>query len=200
MKYNRFVNQNMVDFVLTVYGDINESLYTFMNEVGYTHYDDFISNYTKNYELTVDTNDINTTYENSKIVISSEDEGKIVESEFICKTHLASKTTLSFGFSGDFNEDFGIDFQQGTVIAGYEGMDLYVYVEISNIGNKSDTTTGYFSCTGYDDIPYSVTIQPKTTKRIYAIFPNQIFGDKTVNVTGICTDELTINIRQRSGD
>jgi len=190
-KHIKYPTQNIIDFVISNYGDISY-LFKFMDEAGYTNYDDFDNDTSKTLYIEGVDNETTSTYRKESYVVSSI--SKINNyAQLICNGDLAVKTLVGGDFNDDFNNDFNKDNLE-TITVGYEGMTIYVTWSVTNNGNISGNVNGTLSLTGKDDIIVSGSVPAFSTTTFTYSFGNVSAGLKTITLDGLCTQTLSIEV------
>jgi len=190
-KFIKHTTQNLIDFVVTTYGTL-EKLFSFFSEVGYKEYADFENDRSKTLSLKAADNAVTDTYENLNHVISTKDTYNKV-SNLACNNDLTVNKSIVGSFSDAYNNSFDIN-RLDAIVVGYEGTDIIVTWSVTNNGNITETVNAVLSVTGYANRTISKEIKQGETYIFKEIYTNLLQGIKTILLTGLCIQEIEIEV------
>lgn len=183
IKYLKYPNQTILDFVLTHYGSI-DNLFDFLSEANLTNSDDFYND-ARFFKLPlIAQNDINSYFASNGIIVGSDNQSTY-NTEFTYNNDLRFKSIILGDYSNDFNNDFDIEEGLTIITVGYQGMTLTVEFSINNIGNLKGTTIGTVTLdNGITPVVknYVVDIYSNNTETITVEFEDLEYGVYTVRV------------------
>lgn len=183
-KYQKYPNQNILDFVLTQYGSI-DYLFDFLNDANLNSTDEYY-NSNRNFRLpTIPVNAINSYFNQNGIIVATDDDSQYF-TELSYNNDLTFKSFIFGDYNNDFNDDFDIEEGVTVVVVGYQGMTLTVEFSITNKGNLSATFNGSLVLDdgiGIVSKSISETVLANSTKVIKTDFTNLQYGlyDITLN-------------------
>jgi hypothetical protein len=183
-KYNKYNNQNILDFVISNYGSV-DYLFQFMEDSNLINSDDFYTD-VRNFKLPIIPLNATTDYFNKNGIIVATDNDSDYSSELSYNNDLTFKTFVFGDFNNDFSDDFDIEEGVTVVVVGYQGMTLTVEFSINNSGNLSTEFTGVLSLDNGTEIVnknISERITSNSTKTIKVDFPNLQYGIYDITLT-----------------
>lgn len=198
LKYLKYPNQTILDFVLTHYGSV-DNLFDFLADGGLTNSDDFY-NAGRFFKLPlIPNNEVNTFYSNNGIIVGSDDQTTYF-TEFTYNNDLNFKSIILGDYNSDFSNDFDIAKGLTVITVGYQGMTLTVEFSVNNIGSLRGVTSGTVVLdNGILPISkdYSVTIGPNATSKVSVEFYNLQYGEYDVILTSsnpVISETKTIGV------
>jgi len=140
LKYYKYPNMNVLDFVLTHYGSI-DSLFQFLKDAGYSSSDEFYNDYRSIKLPQISSNAIINYFISNNIIVGTDDQSSYF-SNLVYNDDLTFKSVILGDYNADFSNDFDIEDGLTVIVVGYEGMNLNVEFSISNTGNQRASADG----------------------------------------------------------